>query len=121
MNVIRKYAATVATVLALTTPAMAQVTSADIVGTYNIVKGLNPDGSSYDGTVTLSPDASGGVTVRYDDGSTGIGMIEGNRLFVGMVYEKRAVVMAMTIEKGTLTGKWIQRTTAGNGIEVWKK
>ena len=77
--------------------AWAQVTSADIVGNYTIVKGVNPDGSTYDGTVKISPDASGGVTIRWDDGSVGLGMIEGNKLYVGMVYEKRSVVMAMVM------------------------
>ena len=104
------------------TGAWAQVTSADIVGNYKIVKGVNPDGSEYDGTVKISPDASGGVTVRWDDGSVGLGMIEGNKLYIGMVYEKRSVVMSMDIKPGGLiTGKWIQRTEAGNGIEHWKK
>lgn len=103
-------------------PAFAQVVSAEIVGKYNIVKGVNPDGSEYDGQVTIKPDASGGVTIVWDDGSIGLGMIEGNRLYVGMVYEKRSVVMSMTINKdGSINGKWIQRTEAGTGIENWKK
>jgi len=106
----------------LAVPALAQISTADIAGRYTIVKGLNPDGSTYDGTVTISPDASGGVTVRWDDGSVGLGLIEGNRLYVGMVYEKRAVVMSMAINPDrTISGKWIQRTEPGSGSETWKK
>lgn len=102
--------------------AWAQVTASEIAGKYTITKGVNLDGSEYDGTVTLQPDASGGVTVRWDDGSIGLGMIEGNRLYVGMVFEKRSVVMSMTINPDkTITGKWIQRTEAGTGVEHWKK
>lgn len=101
--------------------AWAQFTSADIVGNY-IVKGTDLDGSAYDGTVKITPDASGGVTIRWDDGSVGLGMIEGSKLYVGMVYEKRAIVMSMDIKPGGLiSGKWIQRTAAGNGLEQWKK
>lgn len=106
----------------LAVPALAQISTADIAGRYTIVKGLNPDGSTYDGTVTISPDASGGVTVRWDDGSVGLGLIEGNRLYVGMVYEKRAVVMSMAINPDrTISGKWIQRTEPGSGSETWQK
>lgn len=97
-------------------------TSADIVGRYTITKGVNPDGSSYEGKVVVTPDASGGVTVRWDDGSVGLGMIDNGKLYVGMVFEKKSVIVAMTINPDkTLSGKWIQRTQAGNGIEVWKK
>ena len=97
-------------------------TSADIVGRYTITKGVNLDGSSYEGKVVVTPDASGGVTVRWDDGSVGLGMIDNGKLYVGMVFEKKSVIVAMTINPDkTLSGKWIQRTQAGNGIEVWKK
>jgi hypothetical protein len=98
----------------------AQFTSADIVGNY-IVKGTDLDGSSYDGTVSIKPDASGGVSIRWDDGSTGLGMIEGSKLYVGMVYEKRSIIMSMDIKPGVISGKWIQRTYAGNGLEQWRK
>lgn len=102
--------------------ALAQVTSADIVGRYTIIRGVDQDGATYNGTVQITPDASGGVTVRWDDGSVGLGMIEGSKLYVGMVYEKRAIVMSMDINPGGLiTGKYIQRTYPGNGIEHWKK
>lgn len=103
-------------------PVWAQATSADIVGRYVITKGVNMDGSTYDGTVQITPDASGGVSVRWDDGSVGLGLIEGNKLYVGMVYEKRSVVMSMTINADkTISGKWIQRTQPGTGLETWKK
>ncbi len=103
------------------TNAWAQFTSADIVGNY-LVKGTDLDGTSYDGTVKITPDASGGVTVLWDDGSIGLGIIEGSKLYVGMVYEKRSIVMSMDIKPGGLiSGKWIQRTYAGNGLEQWKR
>lgn len=99
-----------------------QLSSADIVGKYQIVKGVNPDGSTYDGSLTVKSDASGGVTVTWDDGSVGLGMIEGNRLYIGLVFEKRSMVMALTFNKdGTATGKWILRTESGVGIENWKR
>ena len=102
--------------------AWAQFTTADIIGNYKIIKGIDQDGATYDGTVQISPDASGGVTVRWDDGSIGLGMIEGSKLYVGMVYEKRSIIMSMDINPGGLiTGKYIQRTYPGNGIEHWKK
>ncbi len=106
---------------AFVSSAWAQFTSADIVGNY-LVKGTDIDGTSYDGTVKITPDASGGVTIRWDDGSVGLGMIEGSKLYVGMVYEKKSIVMSMDIKPGGLiSGKWIQRTYAGNGLEQWKK
>lgn len=102
--------------------AWAQVTSAELVGTYKIVKGIDQDGASYDGTVKITPDASGGVTVRWDDGGVGLGMIEGNKLYVGMVYDKRSLVMSMDIKPGGLiSGKYIQRGYAGTGVEYWQK
>lgn len=113
------FAALVA-LLATSTPSWAEITSANIVGTYSI-KGINQDASTYDGNVTVKPDASGGVEVRWED-SVGVGMIKGNMLVVGMVYEKRSVVMVMDIlPDGTLKGSWIQRGEPGTGSETWKR
>lgn len=106
--------------LSLSAPSWAQLVSANLAGSYTY-KGINPDGSTYDGALVLKADASGGVEVRYED-SVGIGMIKGNVLAVGMVYEKRSVVMWMDIQPdGTLKGTWIQRTEPGAGTETWKK
>lgn len=107
--------------LFMLSPAWA-LSSAELVGKYDIVKGINPDGSTYDGSVVVKADVSGGVSVTWDDGSVGVGMIDGNKLVIGMVFEKRSVVMTMDVGKdGTLNGKWIQRTTTGSGVEIWKK
>jgi hypothetical protein len=104
------------------TSVFAQITNSELAGKYDIIKGVNPDGTTYDGSLTIKPDASGGVTIIWDDGSIGLGMIEGNKLYVGMVFEKRSLVMSMTINKdGTIVGKWIQRTEPGIGTESWKK
>jgi hypothetical protein len=109
---------------ALSVPAQAQTfTNSQLAGTYTITNGVNNDGTKYDGKVRLTPDASGGVTVRWDDNSVGVGMIEGNRLFIGMTFERRSVVMAMTFSADgrTATGRWILRTEPGVGIEEWRK
>ncbi len=126
----RRYIARGAAALALaglvgfSLPAHAQTfTNSQLAGTYTITNGVNNDGSKYDGKVRLTPDASGGVTVRWDDNSIGVGMIEGNRLFIGMTFERRSVVMAMTFSPDgrTATGRWILRTEAGVGVEEWRK
>ncbi|MBS4098919.1 MAG: hypothetical protein KGZ83_19015 [Sulfuricella sp.] len=109
-----------AVLLSLSAPSWAQVATNSLVGSYTY-KGVNPDGSTYDGTVVLKPDASGGLEVRYDD-SVGIGMVKGNVLAIGMIYEKRSVVMWMDIQPdGSLKGTWMQRTEPGMGTETWKK
>lgn len=109
-----------AALLSISAPSWAQSYNASILGTY-AVTGVNADGSTYGGDVILKPDASGGLEVRYDD-SVGVGMVKGNVLAVGMVYEKRSVVMWFDIQPdGTLKGIWIQRTEPGMGTETWKK
>lgn len=106
--------------LSLSAPSWAQTAVANITGSYTY-KGVNPDGSTYDGTLVVKPDTSGGVEVRYDD-SVGVGMIKGNVLVIGMVYEKRSIVMWMDIlPDGSLKGTWLQRTEPGAGSETWKK
>lgn len=98
-------------------------TNTQLAGTYTITAGVMPNGGKYDGKVRIAPDASGGVSVRWDDGSTALGMIEGNRLFVGMVFERRSVVMAFTFSPDgrSATGRWIMRGEAGVGSEDWRK
>lgn len=112
--------AALAVLLSCAAPSWAQSYNPTLLGTY-AVAGVNPDGSTYGGDVILKADKSGGLEVRYDD-SVGVGMVKGNVLAVGMVYEKRSVVMWMDIQPdGTLKGSWIQRTEPGMGSETWKK
>jgi hypothetical protein len=110
---------------AWTAPAMAQVTTAGLVGNYAYT-GTETDGTKYDGTgaLAMTMDKSGALEIKWDGGKyVGIGQVAGNQLFVGSVAEGKVVIMVMDVKPdGSLEGKWWRRTDAGTkGTEVWKK
>jgi hypothetical protein len=111
--------------LAAATAALAQVTPASLVGSYEAT-GTETSGKAYDGPgpldISLAP--SGALEFRWDNGKyVGVGQLVGNVLAVASSAENRAVIMIMNITPdGSLSGKWWRRTDRGSkGTEVWTK
>lgn len=96
---------------------------AGLNGTYKIVKGLNPDGSEYTGTVAISPrgklyDVS--WTVPGND-YKGTGVLSGNTFAVGWGTGKNVGVVLYTDAAGKLSGQWGQPAGTELGLETLAK
>ena len=106
-------------------PALAQVTPAQIAGTYTYT-GTDTDGSAYSesGKVTVKAAPSGALEIVYDGGDyVGVGQVTGNVLAIAAVADGKNSIMLLNVNPdGTLTGKWWRRKDAGaKGTESWKK
>lgn len=96
---------------------------AGLNGTYKIVKGLNPDGSQYTGTVAISPRGK-----LYDVAWTvpgndykGTGVLSGNTFAVGWGTGKNVGVVLYTDAAGKLSGQWGQPAGTELGLETLAK
>jgi len=119
--------AAIAMLLAVgTTTVRAELTAANLVGTYEVT-GTETDGKPYDGgpgTLDISLSSSGALELEWDSGKyVGAGRVIGDVLAVGTSAEGKSVIMVMTAgPDGSLTGKWWRQADKGaKGTETWKK
>ena len=94
-------------------------------GTYTIVKGQNPNGKTYTGTVTIHPSGDTyGVTWKLasSESYTGVAIKNGSVLTVGWgVGGKGAGVVDYEVSGSTLNGKWATPGGTQLGTEVLTK
>jgi len=93
----------------------------DLDGKYTI-KGTNPDGKDYTGTLDVAKDGSG-YSFKWNAGTatTGFGIKAGNLVAVGFGGSKCAFVGYDVKADGTLDGKWGSQASNKFGTEVAKK
>lgn len=96
---------------------------AGLNGTYKIVRGLNPDGSQYHGTVDINPRGKLYDVVWNIPGNSykGIGVLSGNAFAVGWGNAKNVGVVLYTQSAGKLKGQWGQPTGVDLGRETLVK
>lgn len=90
-------------------------------GSYSI-KGTNPNGKDYSGTLTVSK-AGEGYTFKWNSDNVveGFGIRGGDMIAVGFAGKKCAFVGYDIKEDGTLDGKWGSSASKVFGTEVAKK
>lgn len=104
---------------ALFLPGLAQA----FEGSYALT-GMDPDKSTYAGTVEVLKSGAGFQVKWTIDGSSNFGaaMMEGDALWVGYVDDGKSGITKMTKDAaGNLTGPWYRRGGSGLGQETWTK
>ena len=91
-------------------------------GTYRIVKATNPDGTTYDGSVTIKRNgAVWDVSWRLPKQTIrGAGLLEGDSFVVGFG-EASAGVMLYTPTPSGLSGRWASVGGSATGTEVLRR
>jgi hypothetical protein len=105
--------------VALLIPSLAQA----FEGAYALT-GMDPDKSTYAGTVEVLKSGAGYQVKWTIDGSSNFGaaMAEGDVLWVGYVDDGKSGVTKMTKDAtGNLKGPWYRRGGNGLGEETWTK
>lgn len=99
--------------------------AADLNGTYTIVSGKNPNGSTYSGKVSITP-VGDTYSVHWSlnggGGYSGAGIREGDLFIVGWGEAgKGAGVVAYQKNGGSLVGKWASPGSGALGKETLRK
>lgn len=99
--------------------------SPNLEGSYTIVSGKNPNGGSYSGTVSITPNGDT-YTVQWvlqgSEGYTGVGIREGDLFIVGWGEAGKGAGVVSYVKNGnSLVGKWAAPGNRALGKETLSK
>jgi hypothetical protein len=95
--------------------------AAQMVGGQYRVHGINPDGSSYSGTATITPSSDSTCRITWQTGSTSVGIcMAAGRAFAASyaLNGKVGLVVYEMQPDGTLKGVWTLADQPGAGTEI---
>lgn len=104
---------------------LAAQAAADPTGRY-AVYGVNPDGTRYEGTVSVAPHEAGegayDVVWRIvNDAFTGIGLLDGEVFAVSYTGRFSGLAIYREVNPGVWQGTWTSGSTGTVGEEVWER
>lgn len=103
-------------------PASPASTATNIAGNYTISEGKNPNGSTYKGSVSITPAAAPNLfNLSWKVGASsfaGLGIQDGDLLAVGWSTTPKVGVVVYKVNGGRMEGKWASPGAKQLGTEV---